>query len=509
MKSVAAMAAIIGGCTMAPEPIAPLDAARGGWVSGNYQYTYRLFTPDGVQPGRRYPLVVNLHGAGGSQNGAEYLAGIGQQAGPFFVLSPDAGNAGWQDARLTALIGQIASNPAIDPDKISAIGQSMGAFAVCQLAANHDLFSAISPAAGAIWPVGKQENAQDQARIRELAAAIGPLPFWSFHGARDNLVPVWSARYLAEQMELQGGEVEYTELASGSHNLWGGQNRLIYETPELARWLISQRRGNPNPPPPPPDPPPSGVVYYLLNKVDGNVVSDAQLRDPRVTGQSIRFSWRQANPSDGQYNWQYVDSQIARTKAAGKKFMLRPMAGVFRPGWVRGEVWSTGYLDSWVKFVEAFGRKYSGDESLFMVHLSGPVNESAEMHLTGNPTPQIISAVNAAWLRSINAYAAAFPSKYCCLNASNVFNNRDGLLESVSQSAFQILGGNASIQNNSIHAASSPSFKPWVIIRGYNGMKGGQQARAEGQAVRQTITLGKSWGLKYFEVYQPDAHFLP
>ncbi|MBP2327867.1 putative peptidase [Kibdelosporangium banguiense] len=153
---------------------------------------YRFFTPK-VRPGRKYPLVVTLHGHGesGTDNfaqiaGNQISVAFANPARPAFVLSPQAppgtpGTGGWWRSDIRAAVldlvkATIAKNPAIDRSRVYLTGLSMGSYGSWAfLPENHDLF------AGAILVCGAGD---------ETAAVtnLGKFPIWAVHSIDDSVV---------------------------------------------------------------------------------------------------------------------------------------------------------------------------------------------------------------------------------------------------------------------------------------------------------------------------------
>ena len=71
-----------------------------------------------------------------------------------------------------------------------------------------------------------------------LARRIGKLPTWIVHGEIDPVVPVTESRRAAEALKAAGGDVRYTEIIGGGHDVWD----LAYGSPQLVDWLFAQRR---------------------------------------------------------------------------------------------------------------------------------------------------------------------------------------------------------------------------------------------------------------------------
>ncbi|TDC75761.1 PHB depolymerase family esterase [Streptomyces hainanensis] len=162
---------------------------------------YRFFTPTptpATRPGRRYPLVVSLHGHGESGNdNFSQLAGnqisvafadpARQRRHPAFVLSPQApqgapGTGGWwrSDVRagvLELVRTTLAGNRAIDPRRVYLTGLSMGSYGSwALLPEHHDLFAA------AVLVCGAGDEAA-------AVGSLGEFPIWALHSEDDAVVP--------------------------------------------------------------------------------------------------------------------------------------------------------------------------------------------------------------------------------------------------------------------------------------------------------------------------------
>lgn len=157
---------------------------------------YRLYTPK-VRPGRKYPLVVTLHGHGesgtdnfsqiaGNQISVAFADPARQARHPAFVLSPQAppgtpGSGGWWRPDLRAAVldlvrATVARTPAIDPTRVYLTGLSMGSFGSWAfLPEHHALF------AGAILVCGA---GNETAAVNTL----GDFPIWAVHSIDDAIV---------------------------------------------------------------------------------------------------------------------------------------------------------------------------------------------------------------------------------------------------------------------------------------------------------------------------------
>jgi predicted peptidase len=220
---------------------------------------YRLFKPD-MEDGRKYPLLLVLHGAGGrgtdnlvqiTGRGAAVSVGIwtlpeAQKASPCFVLAPQCPpepdawikNGDWGGAShplhpelahalamvMDVLVLVAKENP-VDEDRLYVMGASMGGYGTWDLLARYpDRFAAAIPVCGAL--------ADDQ------AARIAHVPVWIFHGSADDSVSVSDSRSAYAQLRAAGGSPRYTEYEGGDHHIAG----YAWTEPGLMEWLFSQRR---------------------------------------------------------------------------------------------------------------------------------------------------------------------------------------------------------------------------------------------------------------------------
>ncbi len=225
---------------------------------------YRLFTPARLEPGRTYPLVVFLHGAGGSgtdnakqlEDGNRYGALVwalpeNQARHPAFVLAPQS-NWNWPctifdpknppkiaadiklcppdalgiGARLAfEVIDSLLGTLPIDRSRIYVTGHSMGGAGSWHMLAHRPrFFAAAAPVCGR----GHSETTM----------AFKDVPIWNFHGAKDEVEPVSSSRAMIDALQKAGGRPRYTEYPDLGHNVFA----WAYTEPALVEWLFAQRR---------------------------------------------------------------------------------------------------------------------------------------------------------------------------------------------------------------------------------------------------------------------------
>src|SRR5438270_5865084 len=253
MKQVLAMSALA--LSVAPALAAEPDAKEYRSADGK-TLPYRLVRPAATEPGRKYPLVLFLHGAGerGTDN-AKQLVWFWDAKKPsvltrkefvearaFAVVPqcPDGQqwvNVPWAKGSyqspevseplqltLDLIDAQLKELP-IDPDRVYVVGMSMGGYgAFDALQRRPSLFAAVVPICGA----GDPSKAKDIAHV----------PVWAFHGEKDPAVPVAGSREMVEAIKKAGGSPRYTEYPGVGHNSWSP----AFEEREFWSWLFAQKR---------------------------------------------------------------------------------------------------------------------------------------------------------------------------------------------------------------------------------------------------------------------------
>ena len=76
---------------------------------------------------------------------------------------------------------------------------------------------------------------------------------------------------------------------------------------------------------------PRGVFSLFAT---GKPASQSVLDNPDVVGVSVRQNWADIEPSEGSFDWSFLDSEVARAAAAGKEVLLRINTQAGKPTWV-------------------------------------------------------------------------------------------------------------------------------------------------------------------------------
>lgn len=210
---------------------------------------YRVFIPKDYDAKKKYPLVLYLHGGGGrgNDNRKQFDGGNGylidfftgddaQTRYPSFVVAPQSPmQEGWieydsitptRQIRLVyEMLGELQKSYSIDSTRLYVSGQSMGGFGT---------FAIVSEYPGTFAAGVALCGGGDPAKVSRLVKT----PIWTFHGAKDEAVPVERSRSITAAIKQAGGQVLYTEYPDVDHILWP---KVVKET-ELLPWLFAQRR---------------------------------------------------------------------------------------------------------------------------------------------------------------------------------------------------------------------------------------------------------------------------
>jgi predicted peptidase len=223
-------------------------AARTFKSANGETLPYRLFVPDSKARTASLPIVIYLHGSGGS--GIDNLKQIGQGSTaathlwtqaqmqakhPAFVLAPQTPEGPeWHStgndiaptaARVLELLTSLSREFKIDANRVYLIGQSMGGFGTWDLVSKRPaLFAAAIPLCGGGDP--------------KRVVVARNVPVWAFHGAKDEVVPVSRTREMVAALKAVGSPVKYTEYPEAGHTVW----TVAFAEPTLPDWLFAQKR---------------------------------------------------------------------------------------------------------------------------------------------------------------------------------------------------------------------------------------------------------------------------
>jgi predicted esterase len=171
-----------------------------------------LHVPEGYRPDKPMPLVVMLHGAGGSaRHGIDLARSLADELG-FLLLAPKSRGVTWDiiaerrfgadAAALDAFVAEVTGAYAVDRQRIAVAGFSDGAsYALSVGLERGDTFSDIIAFSPGFMAPGR---------------ASGQPAIFISHGMADRVLPIDScSRRLVPRLEQAGYSVRYIEFPGG------------------------------------------------------------------------------------------------------------------------------------------------------------------------------------------------------------------------------------------------------------------------------------------------------
>ncbi len=223
----------------------------------NYELPYRLYLPASYDPGRSYPVVLFLHGAG--ERGTDNRIHVNKTVQNLFDTNPELleqtivicpqcpPNEQWVDypwangnyssdqvkeskALSTAyeILQSVMTAYSCDADRIYAMGISMGGYGTWDLLVRHgDIFAAAVPLCGG-GDASKADYLKD-------------IPIWTYHGTADPTVQYAGTQGMYDAIIAAGGQkITFTTVERGEHNIWDEATT----NPQLIEWLFAQKRSD-------------------------------------------------------------------------------------------------------------------------------------------------------------------------------------------------------------------------------------------------------------------------
>jgi predicted peptidase len=217
---------------------------------------YQILYPKDYKPGKKYPLLVVLHGAGerGDDNEAQmkygknvFLDSINRINYPAIVIFPQCPkDSYWSSVKINRsttpttfifdysapinwplqAVVDLVKSIKHDKNRTYIMGLSMGGMGTMEaISRNPKMFAAASPICGG-------------ADLSYVPQYVKRVPLWVHHGDVDIVVPVRHSRELVKAVQDQGVEVKYSEYPGVNHNSWDN----AFKQPDLLSWIFSHRK---------------------------------------------------------------------------------------------------------------------------------------------------------------------------------------------------------------------------------------------------------------------------
>jgi predicted peptidase len=215
---------------------------------------YRLFIPRDYDPNTQYPVVLFMHGGGGSGNDNERnlegplpfeWAGPERQAkNASFIVSPQMPGGGRSDESLSrqesmrthirtihGILDSLEKEFSIDTDREYVTGLSMGGTCTwLSLSERPKRFAAAAPVCAGYKFIGLDAQV--------LGKQFAQTPLWLFHGDEDEVVSADYSREMVQALKANDGNPRYTEYAGVNHDSWD----LAYREQGLIDWMFAQSK---------------------------------------------------------------------------------------------------------------------------------------------------------------------------------------------------------------------------------------------------------------------------
>jgi poly(3-hydroxybutyrate) depolymerase len=233
VKDLAAAEAVVAAVKAGKDPF----AGRTGDIKRHYLLEtareilpYRTYIPKGYDGTKTFPLIIALHGLGGTEDGffdnyGRSMPALAEQHG-YILATPLGyrvdGSYGWglgtppadptvrrtqdfSEQDVMQVLQRVRQQYKIDPGRIYLMGHSMGAIGTWKIAPKYpDIWAALGPIAGA----GAADTLD---RIRHIPQIV-------VHGDADPTVNVNGSRTMVAKLKELGVEHKYIEVPGGLHS---------------------------------------------------------------------------------------------------------------------------------------------------------------------------------------------------------------------------------------------------------------------------------------------------
>lgn len=221
---------------------------------------YRILYPENMEEGKKYPLVLFLHGSGerGIDNmkqlahGGEYFVeSRNREKYPAIVVFPQCPpnvkwtnsvklqdeNGNWifdfpfmQETPLPTqltndLVDELLQLGIVDTSRVYIMGISMGGIGTLEF-----LYRWPNKYTAGVVICGGHD--------KELAKKYSHVPVWFFHGGKDDVVPPIYSNQVYQVLKSLNPDTRYTLFPDDNHNSWDN----AFKEPELLKWLFSHNK---------------------------------------------------------------------------------------------------------------------------------------------------------------------------------------------------------------------------------------------------------------------------
>ena len=205
----------------------------------SYRYLSNLPKHYAADAGRKWPLVIYLHG--GSDRGTDltklYSSGIPDQVYrgrefPFIMLAPQCPeHLRWStDDWFENFYKEVTTRYRIDTDRIYLTGPSLGGSGTWYIAARYPkTFAAIAPMSGFTSHLDYIDKNIDK---------LIDMPVWAFHGKMDTVVPFEETERIIKRLEARNRNLKFSAEPDMGHSIhW-----QVYPGQQIYEWFLQYDR---------------------------------------------------------------------------------------------------------------------------------------------------------------------------------------------------------------------------------------------------------------------------
>lgn len=221
-------------------------------------YRFQVYLPEEYRRNdrRQWPIILFLHGRGERGEEGMWQTQIGlplevrdhPERWPFVIVMPQCQYPSfWTDPQMLEMAMAALNQETLefhgDPERTYLTGISMGGYGAWELAKDYPRrWAAIAIASGGpFWSYAPERWHEAATLPAEYARAVGRTPVWMFHGSEDNVVPERESELMYNALKAENGDVRLWVYQGLHHDSWA----RAYNEPELPRWLLAHRLGEP------------------------------------------------------------------------------------------------------------------------------------------------------------------------------------------------------------------------------------------------------------------------
>ena len=293
----------------------------------------------------------------------------------------------------------------------------------------------------------------------------------------------------------------------------------------------------------------------------GSACNETVLTNPSVDGISIRQDWKDLEPSEGVFDWSFLDSEVSRISAAGKQVLLRINTQAAKPAWVTSAVsqsggifftfddasvqttipvfWDPTFLAKKKAMIAALGAHFTNNPAITIVCASFANANSEDWSVPHTP-PEVQDWLAVGYTSAklidagrqiIDATMAAFPMQYVTLAVAgdgNLDPDPNYAARNAVLAARTAWPGRLIVQKNNLATFNpSPPGTGTVFQLLWDSRPdiGGQMlfncfadktyrvnhgvASEPTTILHESVNAGSAYGMNFIEIYQVDVLNLP